>query len=40
LAKAYKAAGKKDKYDERVKKIKFENYKKDSEFAKEFETAI
>lgn len=40
LAKAYKAAGKKDKYDELVKKIKSEDYKKSSAFAKEFEAAI
>lgn len=40
LAKAYKAAGKKDKYDELVKKIKSEDYKNNSAFAKEFEAAI
>ena len=40
LAKAYKATGKQDKYQELVQKIKSENYKKDSAFTKEFEAAI
>jgi tetratricopeptide (TPR) repeat protein len=40
LAKGYKAIGEKNKYDELVKKIKSEDYKKNSDFVKEFESSI
>jgi tetratricopeptide (TPR) repeat protein len=40
LAKGYKAIGQKDKYDVLVRNIKSEDYKKNSAFAKEFESNI
>lgn len=40
LAKGYKAIGQKDKYEALVKNIKSEDYKKNSAFAKEFESSI
>lgn len=40
LAKAYKSQGNNDKYEALVKSIKSENYKENSAFAKEFESAI